>query len=182
MKTTSVLVPIAHGSESLEAVTLVNVLRRGGLEVTVASIESELTVSGTRGVRLTADKRFLDAHNHPYDLIALPGGEKGAEALNRHAPLIELLQEQDDRNHWIGALCAAPALVLAAHHLLDGRRATCYPTFRKKLANWVDEAVVVDGHIVTSQGPATALPFSLKLVELLAGLEKSRQVATELLA
>lgn len=182
MKTPSALIPVAHGSESLETVTIVNVLRRAEVEVTVASIESEVTVSGTRGIRLHADKRLLDALGHKYDLIALPGGEKGAEAMNRHAPLIEMLQQQDDLKHWLAAICAAPALTLAPHHLLDRRQATCFPAFRSRLPHYVDKPVVVDGHLVTSQGPATAMAFALILVELLLGPVKSREVAAGLLA
>jgi 4-methyl-5(b-hydroxyethyl)-thiazole monophosphate biosynthesis len=182
MKTATALIPVAHGSESLETVTMVNVLRRAEVEVTVASVEAELDVSGTRGVRLHADKRLLDTLGHRYDLIALPGGEKGAEALNRNAPLIEMLQQQDDLKHWLGAICAAPALTLAPHHLLDGRQATCYPAFKARLPRYVDKTVVVDGHIVTSQGPATAMAFALILVELLLGPAKSRGVAEGLLA
>ena len=181
MKTLTALIPLAHGSESLETITMVNVLRRAEVEVTLASIESELAVSGTRGVRLHADKRLLDALGHKYDLIALPGGEKGAEALNRHAPLIEMLQEQNDLKHWLAAICAAPALTLAPHHLLDGRQATCYPAFRTRLPHYVDKPVVVDGHVVTSQGPGTAMAFALILVELLAGPVRSKEVAAGLL-
>jgi 4-methyl-5(b-hydroxyethyl)-thiazole monophosphate biosynthesis len=181
MKTPTALIPVAHGSESLETVTLVNVLRRAEVEVTLASIEPDLTVSGTRGVRLHADKRLLDALGHKYHLIALPGGEKGAEALGRNAPLIEMLHQQNDAQHWLGAICAAPALTLAPQHLLDGRQATCYPAFKARLPKFVDRPVVVDGHIVTSQGPATAIAFALKLVELLLGAAKSREVAAGLL-
>ncbi|MBL6751024.1 MAG: DJ-1/PfpI family protein [Nevskia sp.] len=182
MKVPTILVPIAHGSESLETVCVVNVLRRAELEVTVASIESELTVTGTRGIRLTADRRFLDTGGQRFDMIVLPGGEKGSEALGRHAPLIERLQQQDDDRRWFAAICAAPALALAPHHLLDGRQATCHPAFRGRLPKFVDEPVVRDGHVVTSQGAGTALAFALKLAELLAGIEKSRAVAAQMVA
>jgi protein deglycase len=182
MKTPTALVPVAHGSESLETVTLVNVLRRAEVEVTVASIEADLIVSGTRGVRIGADKRLLELLEHKYDLIALPGGEKGAEALNRHAPLIEMLEQQNDAGRWLAGICAAPALVLAPHRLLNGRQATCYPAFRHKLPKFVDKPVVIDGHCVTSQGPGTAMLFALMLAELLCGAPRSREVAEALLA
>jgi len=182
MKTPTALLPIAHGSESLEAVTLVNVLRRAEIEVTVASVEADLLVNGTRGLRLHADKRLLEALGHKYDLIVLPGGERGAETLHRNAPLIEMLHQQNEAQRWFGAICAAPALTLAPYHLLDDRQATCYPAFKRKLPHYVDQAVVVDGKCVTSQGPATAMAFALKLVELLAGPVKSRETAAALLA
>jgi 4-methyl-5(b-hydroxyethyl)-thiazole monophosphate biosynthesis len=182
MKTPSILVPIAHGSESLEMVCIVNVLRRAELEVAVASIESDLTVNGTRGIRLTADRRFLDTMAHRFDMIVLPGGEKGSEALGRHAPLLEKLYQQDDDGRWFAAICAAPALVLAPHHLLDRRRATCHPAFRERLPKYLDQPVVVDGHVATSQGAGTALAFALKLAELLAGAGKADAVARQMVA
>lgn len=182
LRPSGVLVAIAHGSESLETVTLVNVLRRADLDVTVASIEAEQTVSGTRGIKLVADARFLDVREHRYELIALPGGEKGAEALSRHMPLIEMLERHNDDRRLIGAICAAPALTLAPHHFLDGCRATCYPAFKSRLKNWVDEPVVMDRNLVTSQGPGTAMAFSLKLAGLLAGALKHDEVAAGLLS
>ena len=177
-----VLVPIAYGSESLETVTLVNVLRRAGLRVSVASIEPELAVTGTRDVVLTADVLFRDVAELEYDLIVLPGGEKGAENLAAHEPLIKKLSAQRMAHKWYAALCASPALVLSPNGLLDGKQATCYPAFRDKLIHYVDQPVVVDGHCVTGQGPASAIPFALKLVEVLAGADKRQLVAQALLA
>ncbi|MDB5987928.1 MAG: DJ/PfpI family protein [Nevskia sp.] len=176
-----ILVPIAHGSESLETVALVNVFRRAEFEVTLASIERDLVVSGTRALKLTADKRFFDITDEKFELIVVPGGEKGAAALTRHAPLVEQLELQNERKKWLAAICAAPAFVLAPHHLLDRRKATCYPAFKDHLPHWIDQPVVVDGHIVTSQGPATALAFALQLVELLSGAALRRKVAAEML-
>jgi 4-methyl-5(b-hydroxyethyl)-thiazole monophosphate biosynthesis len=178
---TGVLVAVAHGSESLETVAIVNVLRRAELEVTLASIETDLVIAGTRGVRFAADKRLLDARDQVWQMIVLPGGEKGADALGRHMPLIEMLHAQDRAELAIAAICAAPALTLASHHLLDRRRATCYPAFKARLPQYVDEAVVSDGHYITSQGPGTAIPFALALVERLAGKPLRDRVATALL-
>ncbi len=175
------LVPIAYGSESLEAVTLINVLRRAGVRVTVASTEPELAVAGTRDVTLTADVLFKEIAAVEFDLIVLPGGEKGAENLGKHVPLIEKLRQQRMNKKWFGALCAAPALTLSPHGLLDGKQATCYPAFKDKLLHFVDQPIVIDGHCVTAQGPATALPFALKLVEILCGEDKSKMVAQQML-
>lgn len=176
------LIAIAHGSESLETVTTANILRRGGVEVTLASIESTPTVIGTRDIRLTADALFSEAGRKDYDMIVLPGGEKGAEALAKHFALIEKLKAQRQQHKWTAAICAAPALVLSDNGLLDGKQATCYPAFREKLIHWVDLPVVVDGHCVTSQGPATAVAFGLKCVEVLCGEPTARKVAADLLA
>src|SRR5688572_25700077 len=142
------LIPLAHGSESLEAVTIANVLRRGGIDVTLASIEETTTVKATRGVTLVADALIGDAARHQFDLIVLPGGEQGAQRLGAHAPLIALLRAQRVAHRWLGAICAAPALTLSPHGLLDGKQATCYPSFRDKLLHFVDQAVVVDGHCI----------------------------------
>ncbi|HSW15091.1 MAG TPA: DJ-1 family glyoxalase III [Solimonas sp.] len=176
------LVAVAHGSESLETVTIVNILRRAEVAVTVASIETTLTVEATRGITLTADVRFADVGSQEFGLIVLPGGEKGAQALSAHAPLVEKLKEQRLAHRWTGAICAAPALVLSKHGLLDGKKATCYPAFREQLLHWVDLPVVVDGHCITSQGPATAVAFGLQLVEQLCGADRRKAVAQALLA
>jgi protein deglycase len=178
----TVLVPVAHGSESIETVCIVNVLRRAEIAVTVASIEKTLAVEGTRGVTLTADALFADVAKKDFELIALPGGEKGAAAFAACKPLIEKLTAQRMAHRWYGAICASPALVLSPHGLLDGKQATCYPAFRDKLIHYVNQPVVVDGHCITSQGPATAIAFGLKLVEVLSGADKARAVASQTLA
>lgn len=176
------LIPIAHGSESLETVTVANILRRGGVEVTLASVESSTTVLGTRDIKLIADAAFSDAGRRDYDLIVLPGGEKGAATLADHFALVEKLRAQRQQHKWTAAICAAPALVLSKHGLLDGKQATCYPALREQLLHYVDLPVVVDGHCVTSQGPATAVAFGLKLVEVLCGEPAARKVSQDLLA
>lgn len=177
----SVLMPIAHGSESLETVTTVNILRRGGLAVTVASIEKTKAVRGTREITLTADTLFSRIKAQSFDLIVLPGGEQGAAALGAHAGLAAMLKAQRLAHRWIAAICAAPALVLAPQGLLDGKQATGYPAFRDALLHYVNQPVVVDGHSITSQGPATAPAFALKLVEVLAGEATARRVAEQIL-
>lgn len=177
-----VLVPVADGSEDIETVTIIDTLRRAHLEVTVASIGPQATVTASRGTRIVADCLFADAAPETFDLIALPGGTQGAEALGRHAPLIEKLRAQKSSGRWLAAICAAPALALAANGLLDDRRATCYPSFRDRLPKFSDEKVTVDGNLVTSQGPATALAFALKLIELLCGKDKAREIGKAMLA
>jgi len=176
-----VLVPVANGSESLETVAIVNVLRRAGIAVTIASIEHDLTITGTREVKLTADAHLDDVVSQDWDAIVLPGGGPGAEALSKSKTLVERLRKQRDGRKLYAAICAAPALVLGRHGLLEGKRATGYPGI-EGIPRRVEEPVVVDGHCVTSQGPATAIEFGLKLVELLAGAEKSKQVAETMLA
>lgn len=178
----NVLVPIAEGSESLETVAIVNVLRRGGAHVTVAAIGTSREVRGTRDITLYADALFDDVARRDFDAIVLPGGDAGARALGAHPALIEKLKEQRMAHRWFGGICAAPALALAPHGLLDGKQATCYPSYREALLHWVDQPVVADGHCITSQGPATAIAFGLGLLEKLAGSERRHEVASAMLA
>lgn len=178
----NVLIPIADGSESLETVAIVNVLRRGGVKTTVAAIGGSREVRGTRDITLLADALFADVAGQTFDAIVLPGGEPGARALGAHAPLIDKLKEQRLAHRWFGGICAAPALALAPHGLLDGKQVTCYPAFREQVLHWVDQPVVADGHCITSQGPATAIAFGLTLLEKLAGDAKRKEVASAMLA
>lgn len=176
-----ILVPLAHGSESLETVTLVNVLRRASIPVTLASIETETVINATRDIRLVADAAFADLSALDFDAIVLPGGERGAERLAQYAPLIEKLNSQRIGHRWYGGICAAPALTLSPHGLLDGKQATCYPAFKDCLLHYVDRPVVIDGHCITSQGPATALAFALTWVEKLVGIEQRQRIAADML-
>jgi len=177
-----VLIPIADGTEEIEAVCIIDTLRRAGLDVTVASVD-KLQVTASRGVKLVADALIADCVNQSYDCIALPGGMPGAEHLRDSADLIGMLKKQKAAGRLYGAICASPVVALQSHGLLDGIRATCFPSMRGKLpaANARDERVVVDGHCVTSQGPGTAIEFALKLIELLLGPQKAKDVAGPML-
>lgn len=177
-----VLIPIADGTEEIEAVCLIDTLRRAGIEVTVASV-GKLQVTASRGVKLVADASIADCKNQSYDCIALPGGMPGAEHLRDSADLIGMLKKQKAAGKLYGAICASPVVALQPHGLLDGIRATCFPSMRSRLpsANARDERVVVDGTCVTSQGPGTAIEFALKLIELLLGSQKARDVAGPML-
>ena len=176
-----VLVPIADGSEEIEAVCIIDVLRRAGALVTVASVDG-LQITGSRGVKLVADRLISDCSD-AYDLIALPGGMPGAEHLRDSKELAVMLRLQKQEGRLYAAICASPAVVFEHHGLLDQRRATCHPSFVHLLQNReaVDSRVVVAGECVTSRGPGTALEFALKLVELLYGVDKARDVAEPML-
>ncbi len=173
-----VLVPIADGSEEIEAVCIIDVLRRAEASVTVASVD-KLQVTASRGVKLVADQFIADCVNNTYDLIALPGGMPGAEHLRDSKELEILLKRQQQQGGWYGAICASPAVVLQHHGLLTQRHATCHPTFVHQLENTdaVESRVVVDGSCITSRGPGTALEFSLKLVALLYGEQKAKEIS-----
>jgi len=175
--TKRVLVPIADGTEEIEAVCIIDVLRRAGAEVVVASVgEKEVTCS--RGVKIVADKLLGDCRADVFDLIALPGGIPGAENLRDSTDLIELLKKQVGADGLYGAICASPAVVLQTHGLLENRRATSHPGFVDHLTpnEAIESRVVVDGNCITSRGPGTAIEFALKLVEILYGQEKAQEV------
>ena len=173
-----VLVPMADGTEEIEAVTIIDVLRRAGAEVTVASVGA-LQVTASRGVKLVADCLITDCRDKDFDLIVLPGGIPGAEHLRDNPVLKEMLLHQNAAQRLYGAICAAPAVVLQHHGLLENRNATGHPGYAKELNNPSSAhlRVVVDGNCITSQGPGTAMQFSLKLVELLYGVRAMEAVA-----
>jgi 4-methyl-5(b-hydroxyethyl)-thiazole monophosphate biosynthesis len=164
-----VLVPLAEGFEELEAVTIIDILRRAGIEVVVASL-TDGPVTGSHNIRIAADLPLAALAEQEFDLIALPGGMPGALHLQQDARIVGLLRRQRAAGKPIAAICAAP-MVLASAGLLDGRRATSYPGFLQeaKRTTVVGEAVVTDDGVITSRGPGTALDFALALVGELAG-------------
>lgn len=178
----TVLVPIANGSEEIEAVCIIDTLRRAGAQVTVASVD-ELQITAARGVKIVADTLIADCTDAMYDLIALPGGMPGAEYLRDSVILTKLLQRQKAEGRLFAAICASPAVVLHHHHLVDGLRVTCHPSMMDRLdpARRSEERVVVDGTCITSRGPGTAIEFAIKLIEVLFDAEKAQKVAGPML-
>ncbi|MCX4028860.1 DJ-1/PfpI family protein [Endozoicomonas sp. SM1973] len=179
-----VLVAIADGSEELEAVCIIDVLRRADVDVVVASCmpTESLLITASRGVKIQADCHIKTCVDQAYDLVVLPGGMPGAKYLYESQPLTGILEKQRNNKQWHAAICASPAVVLAQHGWLKGVKATCYPSFQDKLIGaQVDRAAAVvvdqDNKLITSQGPGTALAFALALVEVLLGKEKAQSVA-----
>lgn len=183
MTTKTALVPLANGSEDIESVTIIDVLRRAGVAVTVASVEPEITVTCARRTKIVCDALLTECAAQTFDLIALPGGMPGAERLRDTPLLIDLLRAQDARGALYAAICASPGVVLATHGLIGIRIATAYPGFDRMLpAGSAQEADVVRGaNLITSRGPATAMAFSLTLVEALCGKEKAAEIAAGML-
>jgi len=177
-----VLVPLATGFEEIEAVTVIDILRRAGIDVVVASLEPG-PVQGSHGITLAADQDLSTVIDQHFDMVALPGGMPGAANLQRDSRITSLLQSTAGHGGVIAAICAAP-MVLAAAGLLQGYRATSYPGFLDSAAAQgtviSNEAVVSDGNRVTSRGPGTAMDFALALVENLLG-SKSRQALEQTL-
>ena len=174
----TVLVPIADGIEDIESATIIDVLRRAGAEVTVASVSDTLQITASRQMKFVADAMIEDCKDKTYDLIALPGGLPGAEHLRDCATLIEMLKAQKSAGRLYAAICASPAVAFASHGLLDDKQATGYPSTLDQLPNaMADRRVVVDGNCITSQGPGTALEFAVELVAQLFDDAKAKQVA-----
>ena len=173
-----VLVPLAKGFEDLEFVTIVDVLRRGGVEVVTASLADTLDVPGAHGVTMRADATLADVADDAFDAIVLPGGGEGTENLKNSDLLIRRLQRQRDDGGLICAICAAPTVLVEAGVLADGQHVTCYPTMQLELDRpWSPAPVVADGNVITGQAPGSALLFALVVLQTLAGEKVARGVA-----
>ena len=177
-----VLVPLAPGFEEIEAVTVIDLLRRAGIEVHTASLDGP-QVTGSHGITVTADIALDAARADDYGMIVLPGGMPGADHLKRDARVISLLRRFAAEGRYTAAICAAPG-VLAHAGLLEGRAATSFPGFLSADSapgiRLRDEPVVVDGAVATSRGPGTAMQFGLALIELLEGPAAREQVQSRL--
>uniref|UniRef100_A0ACD5VUU4 Uncharacterized protein n=1 Tax=Avena sativa TaxID=4498 RepID=A0ACD5VUU4_AVESA len=179
-----VLVPIVAGTEPVEASVPIDILRRAGADVTVASAGDALLVETMYGVKILADALVADCAAASYDLIVLPGGVPGAANLGGCAALEGIVRRHAQKGGLYAAICAAPPLALAPWGLLDGHKATAHPWFVENFppeVTAVDADVVVDGNVVTSRGPATSTEFALALVEQLYGKEKVEQIAKPML-
>ncbi|WP_241546912.1 DJ-1 family glyoxalase III [Thiohalobacter thiocyanaticus] len=174
----TVLIPLAQGCEELEAVTLIDLLRRAGIEVITAGLD-EQPVKASRGTVLVPDTTLDAVKDRDFDMIVLPGGLPGADHLDADARLREMLQRHAGADRYVAAICAAPK-VLASAGLLDYRKATSFPGVLDGAGvtglDYQTGAVVQDGRIVTSRGPGTAMDFALTLIELLAGQAKRIEV------
>lgn len=177
-----VLVPLAQGCEELEAVTITDILTRGGIEVVTAGLDDK-PVKASRGMTLLPNVSLDQVLNDSFDMIVLPGGQPGADNLNSDSRIHELLKRMAAEGKYTAAICAAPK-VLADAGLLDGRKATSFPGVLDKMdLPRVDvqlERLVIDDKVMTSRGPGTAMDFALALVEKLAGKVKRDEVEKEL--
>ncbi len=177
-----VLIPLADGVEPLEAVSIMDVLRRAGIEVVTVSLSEETTVYAAQQVVLMADQLWNDdLELETFAAIVLPGGGRGTERLAADERVMDALRFFEENELLIGAICAAPTVLVKAG-VLDGCKATCFPDHAEALgASYVDVPVVADGLIITSQGPGTSLLFALVLVRHLIGEEVAERVADAML-
>jgi len=180
MKSAAVL--LAPGFEEIEAVTVIDVLRRAGVRVTAAGLQ-EGPVTGSHDITLAPDTALDRIRPHSFDMVVLPGGLPGTYNLRDDPRVIAFLQEMAREGKHTCAICAAP-VVLKAAGLLHGKAATSHPGMREEMGglDYREERVVKDGRVVTSRGPGTALEFSLELVRVLAGPDKARELAAAMLA
>ncbi|MBC8945498.1 MULTISPECIES: protein deglycase YajL [Xenorhabdus] len=182
----SALICLAHGSEEIEAVTTIDLLVRAGINVTIASAATDgaLTLTCSRGVKIVADAPLVDVVDEDFDAVILPGGIKGAECFRDSLLVVEKIRTAQSQGKIIAAICASPAVVLEYHQLFPIGNMTGYPSMKDKIApeKWIDRRVYFDERVnlLTSQGPATAFDFALKLIELLKGKDKAAEVAAQL--
>jgi len=177
-----ILLPLAEGFEEIEAVSLIDVMRRGGLEVIVASL-NEPTVQGANHIVLTADTLLENVMDDQFDMIVLPGGFGGTEVLAEDERIHTLLQRMDAQNKPISAICAAPYALKCAGVLKE--HYTCYPGVEESIAQGTyinDKKVVVDGNIMTSRGPGTAICFGIEIVRYFMGDESAEGLRGGLIA
>lgn len=175
------LILLANGFEEVEAMAVVDVLRRGEIKIVVAGLNAGY-VESARGVKVIPDTTIDNINADDYDILILPGGVPGTDNLNADERVKRLILEFSNKGKLTGAICAAPS-ILAGLGLLEGKKVTSYPTYKEKLGkvDYKEEKVVVDGNILTSRGPATALCFALAIVERLAGKTKADELKQKML-
>lgn len=173
-----VLIPLAQGCEELEAVTIIDLLRRAEIQVITAGLDDKPIIA-SRGTRLLADKTLDEIIDEEFDMVVLPGGLPGADNLDADPRIHKILKNTSDNNQYIAAICAAPK-VLANAGLLDNKKVTSYPGVLEALENTsfqiTGAAVQQDGKVITSRGPGTAMDFALKIIACLLGEEKRNEV------
>jgi 4-methyl-5(b-hydroxyethyl)-thiazole monophosphate biosynthesis len=169
---------LADGFEEIEGLTVVDLLRRAKIDITMVSITGNIMVTGSHQIKTEADVLFEKAGFKDADMLVLPGGMPGTNHLMNHEGLDKLLKEFHSMGKSLAAICAAPS-ILGTKGLLDGKNAICYPGFEEKLygATISNTAVVTDGNITTSKGMGTAIDFALSLIKNLKGADEAKRIA-----
>jgi len=176
-----VLVPLAPGFEEIEAVTIIDILRRAEIDVTVAGLEKE-TIKGAHNIWIKCDLFYKDVDINKFDLLILPGGQPGTNNLNANETVLNWVKVFSESKKIIGAICAAPA-VLHTANVIRNRKITSHPSEKFKFvdSNYIEENVVIDDNIFTSRGVGTAIEFALKLVSKIKGKKVSNELAAKIL-
>jgi len=177
------IILLATGFEEIEAITVVDVLRRAGIETISAGVDS-MSITGSHGIAVAADKRLKNIRRDA-DVVIIPGGMPGAMHLHNSSEVTEFIKEMNAKGAVIAGICAAPSVVMAPIGILDNKNATCYPGDQidfSKSTKYKDKAVVVDGNIITSQGPGTAMEFAFAIVEKLIGKNTVKKLKKRALA
>lgn len=175
-----VFIPLADGFEDIEAISVVDVLRRADITVDTVGIPGS-TITSMGGVKVIVDRKMIEIRAEDYDGVILPGGGKAVDTLKRTNALIDIIKKLDSKGKLVAAICVAPS-ILAKNGMLEDRKATIYPGLERELPRPRGERVVIDKNIITSQGPGTAMEFALKIVEFLKGQAKADQVRRSLIA
>ena len=178
----NIAVHLAKGFEEIEAIAIIDVLRRAGLKVTVVSVTGSLQITGSHQIEVMADELFENMEYSSVDMIVLPGGMPGAENLNQHQGLKKQIESFNTQGKLLGAICAAP-LVFGQMGILEGKKATCFPGFEKYLkgAEISGEATEVAGNIITGKGAGVAVHFALKIVEMIKGPAVANDLAKRMI-
>lgn len=175
-----VAILLANGFETLEGLTVVDILRRAEVECTTFALEG-LEVKTSHSIYVKADKNIMDEEIRNYDFIVLPGGMPGAKNLRDNDRVIDLIKEFNNKNKYICAICAGP-ISLAKAGIVEGRNLTCYPGFEDEMGNinYKKDLVVVDGNIITGRGPAAAIPFAFEILSKIDA-EKVKKIKSAML-
>jgi 4-methyl-5(b-hydroxyethyl)-thiazole monophosphate biosynthesis len=178
-----IAVHLAEGFEEIEAISIVDVLRRAGMDVVTISVTGRKEVTGSHYITIIADELFENIKYQSVDMIILPGGMPGSKNLNNHAGLKKEILEFNKNGKWLGAICAAP-LVFGQLGILKNKKATCFPGFENYLegAQITGEATEISENIITGKGAGVAILFALKIVELFMGEAFANELAVKMIA
>ncbi len=183
MRNMKILVPLAEGFEEIEAVNVIDILRRADVEVVTAGLKTG-PVEGSHGIKVIPDTSLDEVDIRDFDGLVLPGGSPGFVNLGNDERILRMAQDMDRAGKHVAAICAAPSVLIKAG-VLQGRRATVSPSGKAQVeacAEFCEDSVVVDKNLITSRSPGTAMEFALRLVEALMGEEKMRQIKEQTLA
>lgn len=172
---------LADGYEEIEALAVVDIFRRAGIEMDMVSISDELLTNGSHKIQVMADKLLKDANFNEYDMLVLPGGLRGMQNLEACSILMSQIDAFYENDKYVAAICASPS-IFGRRGILNGKQATAYPGFEDELkgANVVDAGAVRNGNVITGRSMGSAVEFGLLLVETLLGKEKAEEIATQI--